>query len=123
MILPFSRQRKATWHLTDHKEAIEWTIREDDPFHFTVAVKDLYPVLQQHGVIMPRIDPVRTGVPGFDETWFDYHVHFLKSLRREIRNGTFYLERWNHGVTTNDAHRHAALVTAPAAEGSTETRS
>ena len=109
MILPFSQQRKATWHLSAQMDAIEWAIREDDPFHFTVAVKDLYPVLEQHGVIMPRIEPIRTGTPIFDGTWFDYHLFFLKELRRNISKGTFDLAQWNQQVVTNDQHRHTAM--------------
>ena len=109
MILPFSQQRKATWHLSDREGDIAYVIGEDDTFHFTVAVKDLYPVLKEHGVIMPRIEPIRTGAPIFDGTWFDYHLFFLKELRRNIRKGTFDLAQWNQQVVTNDRHRHAAM--------------
>ena len=109
MILPFSQQRKAKWHLGDRMDAIEWAIQENDPFHFSVAVKDLYPVLEEYGVIMPRIEPMRTGAPIFDETWFEYHLFFLKELRRNISKGTFDLAQWNQQVVTNDRQRHASM--------------
>ena len=94
MILPFSKQRKSVWNLRDYLEDIERVSNEHDPFFFEVTVKDLYPKLQPYGVIMPAIDP-------FVHEW---HRFFLKLLARDVREGIFNLNRWNHQVIRNERH-------------------
>ena len=97
MILPFSKERKAVWNLKDKLEEINHVIAENDSFHFCVAINDLYPKLQQYGVLMPEVA----------EVWDDseWHRHFLKFLRREIRNDTFNLKRWNVTIQRNELGR------------------
>ena len=97
MILPFSKERKAIWTLKDNLEEINHVIAENDVVHFRLAITDLYPKLQQYDVNMPEVD----------EVWDDseWHRNFLKFLRREIRNGTFNLKRWNFTIQRNELGR------------------
>ncbi len=109
-VVPFVSKWKPQWSIEDNSDRIQRAIAEDDPIHFCLAVKDLYPRLQKYGVSMPEVEPVVTGVLEYDSTWHDYHLSFLKFLRREIMNDTFDIERWNNQVRINDHHRHQILT-------------
>ena len=109
-IIPFVSKKKPVWCITDNLDCIQHAIDEDDPTHFCLEVKTLYPMLKRYGVAMPEIEPVITGILEYDATWHEYHLHFLKFLRREIRNNSFDLERWNNQVFTNDRCRHQILT-------------
>ena len=109
-VVPFVSKRKPKWSVEDNLDRIKDLISEDDPFHFCVGVKDLYPMLQKRDVSMPEIEPVISGVLEYDLTWHVYHLDFLKLLLREIKNNTFDHERWNNQIRINDHHRHQTLA-------------
>ena len=48
---------------------------------------------------------MRTGKSEYDGTWYEYHLTFLKALRRQVRDGTFNLDQWNIDVQREDKKR------------------
>ena len=109
-IIPFVSKKKPVWCIKDNLDRIQHAIDEDDPTHFCLEVKNLYPMLKRYGVAMPEIEPVITGILEYDTTWHEYHLHFLKFLHREIRNNSFDLESWNNQILTNERYRHQILT-------------
>ncbi len=92
-------------HITD-------AINEKDQQHFVQELKSLYPRLGKYGLLTPAIEPVRTGKSEYDQTWYGYHVTFLKALRRQIRDGTFDLDQWNIDVQRENKKRKDFLEQA-----------
>ena len=84
--------------LSKYLQRINWAAEESNVQHFEQELRGLYPRLQQCGLEMPLIEPVRIGVPTYDDTWHGFHLTFLKVLRRWIRSEEFNLKQWNADV-------------------------
>ena len=54
---------------------------------------DLYPKLEQCGLRIPGIHPVRIGDANYDNTWQPFHVTSLKVLRSKVEEGSFDIQR------------------------------
>ena len=86
-------------------ERLTDAINEKNHQHFVQELKSLYPRLREYGLLTPSIEPVRTGKSVYDRTWYEYHLAFLKALRRQLRDGTFDLDQWNIDVQREDKKR------------------
>ena len=118
MILPFSKTKKAYWNLFVNLDRINWAIDETNIQHFVQELRSLYPLLEKYEMRMPAIDPVRIGGKQYDNTWYEFHLTFLKALRRSVRNKTFDLTQWNNDVVRENEKRntHVWRQAAPAAK-------
>ena len=87
---------------------IDWAIEEKNAQHFEQEIRNLYPYLIKCGLKAPLIDPVRIGHSMYDNTWYGFHLAFLKVLRRQIRNGEFEADQWNTDVDRENAKRRNA---------------
>ena len=105
MILPFSERKKAFWNLLENRKRVDWAIEERNPQHFEQEIRSLYPRLSRHGLRMPLVDPVSIGEQQYDCTWHDFHRTFLKALRRQMRDETFYIDHWNSDVDRESEKR------------------
>ena len=79
-------------------EKIEIAISERNAQHFEHELKDLYPYLKKCGYPMPYIGMPNAEKTKNDSQWHQIHLHFLKVLRRNIRNDEFDMEQWNNDV-------------------------
>ena len=105
MHLPFSDDRKAVWNLTENRQYIDWALNETNVQHFERELRNLYARIEKFGMHVPLVDPVRLGDREYDDTWYGFHEHFLKFLRREIRNNRFDLDQWNQDVVRENGKR------------------
>ena len=104
--IPFlSSERKAAWNLADNLKTIDWAIEETNPQHFEQELKALYPKLGKFGVAVPLIEPVCIGDKEYDRTWYEFHLTFMKELRRQIRNERFDFAQWNSDVIRENNKR------------------
>ena len=113
MNLPFPNKKKVLWNIRDNLDRILYAIGEEDPQHFLQEIRLLYPRLEQYGIRMPLIDPVKVGESEFDSTWHSYHLTFLKCLHRYGRSKDFSLHQWNEDVDREADKRRRHLVAAP----------
>ncbi len=111
-----SDKKKAFWGLQDNLEGIGHAIDEGNPQHFLQEIRTLYPKLEQFGMRMPMIEPVKIGKAEYDSTWHDYHITFLKCLRRYGRHEDFSLNQWNDDVDreADKRRRHVIEASSPA---------
>lgn len=84
---------------------IDWAIEEKNAQHFEQEIRNLYPQLIKCKLKVPLIDPVRIGLPVYDNTWYEFHLTFLKALRRQIRNSQFNSDQWNADINRENAKR------------------
>ena len=105
MRLPFSDKRKAVWNLSENRQYIDWALDEKNVQHFEHELKSLYARIEKFGLQVPLVDPVRLGEREYENTWYGFHEHFLKFLRREIRNNSFDVDQWNQDVVSANAKR------------------
>ena len=97
-----TRNNKIMQKLYSH---IDWTIKEKNIQHFEQEIRNLYPHLIKRELKTPLIDPIRIGHPVYDKTWHEFHLTFLKVLRRQIRNNKFDSNQWNTDVDKENAKR------------------
>ena len=108
--IPFlSSERKAVWNLADNLKTIDWAIEETNLQHFEQELKALYPKLGKFGVAVPLIEPVCIGDKDYDRTWHEFHLAFLKVLRRQIRNEQFDFAQWNPDVIRENNKRRVRV--------------
>ena len=105
MRLPFSKERKVSWNLSDNLKSIEWAINEENHQHFVQDIKRLYPKIGRFDLQMPLIDPIRIGHHEYDSTWYEFHQTFLKALRRCIVNNEIDVDQWNSDVNRENSKR------------------
>ena len=105
LTLPFPKERKAFWNLQDNCERIVAAIEEPENTHFEMELRSLYPRLEKYGLLVPIIEPVTIGEQTYDTTWKNFHLTFLKCLRRFIRDEEFNLEEWNIDVAKANGDR------------------
>lgn len=86
---------------------INWTIEEKNIQHFEQELRNLYSQLVKCDLKVPLIDPVNTGHPIYDNTWYGFHLTFLKVLRRQMRNNKFNFNQWNTDVNRENTKRKA----------------
>ncbi len=111
MILPFIPiTKKLVWNLQENLERIGWAIEETNVEHFEHQLKSLYVRLERFGLCIPLLDPVRIGNAEYDNTWYGFHLAFLKVLRRQVRDGDFKLEQWNSDVTRESEKRRRRIA-------------
>ena len=97
--------RSTLWNLSAEQERISQAIGETNLQHFEQELRSLYPRLEKIGLETPLLEPVGTGNQEYDGTWHDFHLTFLKALRRQIRDERFDLEQWNSDVTRENEKR------------------
>ena len=107
MILPFSSGKKAFWNLRENMDRINFAIQETEPQHFEEEVLSLYPRIEKYGMVVPLIHPIRTRDRSYNNTWHRFHLTCLKALRRQIRNRTFDLGKWNSDMMRENGKREA----------------
>ena len=91
--------------LTDNLRRIDWAVNEQNVEHFEQELRRLYPSLERCGLKVPLVDPVSISHRIYDNTWYEFHLTFLKALRRSVRNDEFDLYQWNADVDRENAKR------------------
>ena len=112
MKLPLPKKKKLLWNIQTNLEGIGHAIDEEDPHHFVQEIRILYPKLEQYGMRMPMIEPVKIGKAEYDSTWHGYHITFLKCLRRYGRYKDFSLNQWNDDVDKEADKRRRHVIEA-----------
>ena len=102
---PLTKAERVLWNLSTEQERISQATGEADLQHFEQELRSLYPRLQEIGLETPLLEPVRTGNQEYDWTWHGFHLAFLKTLRRQIRDENFDLEQWNSDVIRENEKR------------------
>ena len=87
---------------------IDSAIEEKNTQHFEQEIRSLYPQLIKYELKVPLIDPIRIGLHVYDNTWYEFHLTFLKVLRRQIKNNKFNLNQWNIDVDRENTKRRTA---------------
>ena len=86
---------------------ISWAIEEKNAQHFEQELIGLYPRLEKCGFLMPLLGESDVRKTQNNSKWHQIHVHFLKVLRRQIRDDEFDIDRWNKDVTNaNNSSYH-----------------
>ena len=91
--------------LQDHLSQLSWALEEGDPQHLYKELEALYSHLETCGLRTPMLDPVTIGHDEYDNTWYGFHLTFLKVLHRWIRNGDVDVSQWNTDVDRENAKR------------------
>lgn len=104
-VLKLSPEKHISCLGNEELRRIDWAIEEKNTQHFEQEIRNLYPYLIKCGLKTPLIDPVRVGYPMYDNTWYGFHLTFLKVLRRQIRNDEFDAGQWNTDVDRENAKR------------------
>ena len=99
------KAKRVFWNLSAEQERISQAIGETNLQHFEQELRSLYPRLEKIGLETPLLEPVGTGNQEYDGTWHDFHLTFLKALRKQIRDERFDLEQWNSDVTRENEKR------------------
>lgn len=80
-------------------EAIEETLQEANAQHFEHELRTLYPNLRECGFPMPMIGDPNAEKTRNNSKWYQIHIHFLKVLRRNVKNGDYDINQWDKDVT------------------------
>ena len=73
-------------------------IQERNAQHFEHEIRALYPKLNNCAFPMPVIGKSNMKKTHNNSTWYQIHVHFLKELRRRMRDDNYDAEQWNKDV-------------------------
>ena len=102
-------EKDSACSLIKELDRIDWAIGEKNVQHFEQELRGLYPSLGECGLTTPLIDPVKSTHYVYNDTWYEFHLTFLKTLRRQIRNNAFDLDQWNIDVHRENDKRKRAL--------------
>ena len=114
MILPFADNKKALWNIQSNLECIDEALNEKDVQHFEQELlRIVYPRIMKYAVLLPTLVALpshsnREQEKEKQKRWRWGYETFLKELKRQIRAGTFDLDKWNADVKRENQRVPAA---------------